>query len=805
MFTYADPDVCPGCRHRIDHAATCESCGIDLTGQPAAEIFRVLSYADRLVVQLAAPVAPAPPPATSPEPVASPEPVRRAAPRPALSAASVPKVLLGLGALCLLVASIVFLVVAWASLGVGGRTGVLAGFTAVASVLMWWVARRGLRAGAEAFSVVALGLLVIDLGGAREAGWLGSIDDAGLVALVGAVTGVVGAAIAVWGRSTQVARLVGAEVIAVAAVAATAYGTADAFSRDDVQWGLVATLVCLAAAAAARVADLRLLVTGSLVEATVAWAVLAGGAVLRLAPQTFDHVWADLAVWPTVVAAALAGLVATQRSLPTPARVAALAAALVMATLAVTVVGLDESATTLALVELGVIAACALVAVLVPRPWSWAAVVPSGIAACALAVSVLSLVATAVTTLLPDGAWGAGFLDSVDAPATPWPWPLLMPVGVVGCGATLATFLHCASDDWRRALLPVVPATLGATALVPALYGVPLVVAVLALALAAGVLGATALATGRVGVGVAATGTTALAVTVGLANEWTTAIVLAMLLAGAVLLGQRPEPWASLAGLVTAPVAAAGLVWTAGELVGLPTVWQALPVVAVLGLTMVLRPEVDRDSAAGIAASVAVAGSVVSDGVVDQTWLAVYLTLAGVAVTASALVNPSRRALARLGLGFFVAAQWVRLEQLGVDTVEAYTLPLAVVLLVVGAVSLVRGADSSLRALGPGLGLALVPSLVLVLAEPVGPRAVLLGVACVALVALGLAGNLAAPLVAGAVVGAVVVLREGTMAQVLPQWATIGLVGVGLTVVGITWEQRLQELRRASAYVRGLR
>jgi hypothetical protein len=123
----------------------------------------------------------------------------------------------------------------------------------------------------------------------------------------------------------------------------------------------------------------------------------------------------------------------------------------------------------------------------------------------------------------------------------------------------------------------------------------------------------------------------------------------------------------------------------------------------------------------------------------------------------------------------------------------------------VGAISLVHGTESSLRALGPGLGLALVPTLMLVLAEPVGPRAVLLGIACVALVAVGLVRHLAAPLVLGAVVGALVVLREGTMAQVLPQWAMIGLVGVGLTVVGITWEQRLQELRRASAYVRGLR
>ena len=43
-----------------------------------------------------------------------------------MSAATVPKILLGLGAMCLLVAALVFLAVAWAVLGVEGRTVVLA-------------------------------------------------------------------------------------------------------------------------------------------------------------------------------------------------------------------------------------------------------------------------------------------------------------------------------------------------------------------------------------------------------------------------------------------------------------------------------------------------------------------------------------------------------------------------------------------------------------------------------------------------------------------------------------------------------
>jgi len=189
----------------------------------------------------------------------------------------------------------------------------------------------------------------------------------------------------------------------------------------------------------------------------------------------------------------------------------------------------------------------------------------------------------------------------------------------------------------------------------------------------------------------------------------------------------------------------------------------------------------------------------------DQTWVAVYLTLGGVLVTASALIHPSRRELSWFGLALFTLAQWVRLEQLGVDEVEAYTLPLAVVLLVVGLVAMLRTDISSHKALSAGLGLALVPSMLLVLIDPVSLRALLLGLACLVLVGVGVLQKWAAPLVAGASVGAVVVLREAVHADVLEQWMVIGLVGVLLTVVGVTWESRLAELRRAAGYVRALR
>src|SRR5262245_13475925 len=100
-------------------------------------------------------VQPPPPPVVSY--VASyPAPAPRPAPAPAarggIAAASVPKILLGLGATCLLVAAVIFLAVAWSSLGVGGRTAVLVALTAGSALSGQWLARRDLGVAAEALT-----------------------------------------------------------------------------------------------------------------------------------------------------------------------------------------------------------------------------------------------------------------------------------------------------------------------------------------------------------------------------------------------------------------------------------------------------------------------------------------------------------------------------------------------------------------------------------------------------------------------------------------------------------------------------
>ena len=96
-----------------------------------------------------------------------------------------PKILLGLGATCLLVAAVIFLAVAWSWLGIGGRTAVLVGLTVTTAFAGQWLARRDLGVAAEALTTVALGLVVLDVFGAENAGWLRTPSDEWFLVIVG--------------------------------------------------------------------------------------------------------------------------------------------------------------------------------------------------------------------------------------------------------------------------------------------------------------------------------------------------------------------------------------------------------------------------------------------------------------------------------------------------------------------------------------------------------------------------------------------------------------------------------------------
>ena len=59
----------------------------------------------------------------------------------------------------------------------------------------------------------------------------------------------------------------------------------------------------------------------------------------------------------------------------------------------------------------------------------------------------------------------------------------------------------------------------------------------------------------------------------------------------------------------------------------------------------------------------------------------------------------------------------------------------------------------------------------------------------------------------GAVVGAVVAVRESApyVDAAVPRWSLLALAGAVLVVVALTWESRMADARRASAYLGRLR
>ncbi len=348
-------------------------------------------------------------------------------------------------------------------------------------------------------------------------------------------------------------------------------------------------------------------------------------------------------------------------------------------------------------------------------------------------------------------------------------------------------------DRFVAATLLVVAAT--ATL---ASYAVPLAAVV-------GLLAVAALAVAWLRRPVVASGVIAVAVSAALPSAVLTAIACAAAVAVAVLLLRSRDSVSTVLGGLLLPAASAGLLWSGAEVADVAVELRAVPVLVVLGLLAIARPRVEVEASAALAGLVAALASL--DVAPDQpTALAVHLTVAGVLVTLSGLVHPQRRVLAWPGGALLAAATWVRLADLGVEAPEAYTLPSAVVLILVGLHRLWRTPGAGTAAALPGLTLATVPSLLWVLADPVSPRAVLLGVACLGLVLAGAQLGWSAPLAVGSLVGGLLVLREvAPYASELPQWVLIGLAGTVLTLVGVTWEHRILELRQATAYLGRLR
>jgi hypothetical protein len=897
----ADATRCPSCANPLPaERDVCQFCGLHLTGPLAGRLWQVslqaaeLLETRRLIIEQLR-REPAPAAAPSAVPAAFPATAEAAAPPPTAAAPvrqqpewsrrRVQNVLLALGVGLLAVAAIIFLAVSWDRLGVGGRSVVMAGVTALAGLAAVRTHRRGLVSTAEWLSLLTVMLAVLDCFGARSADlaglgstsaaayWAGALAVVALLAgllaavlptrslrLAAAVLGLlpvpllsvhlssgidpelalfaVGmtaqtvaalALVAVWpfGARTRDARIVVAVGGALSLVAASMAAGGAAYGEDGslvVGTALLLVLAAVVAVAASVLADRRS-------DYASAVPVLDGAAVVILVAA----VWApafDLVPdrWqPGVFAALAAALLAATRLVPVARRTAvamvALAAALLPALAAAEPVSR------------------AVEAMLQPLHTPWAHSV-SEVAVVADRPAVLELAMAGVALLL--GAWllrvrplaavavpvllGAAALT---APAFGAGYPLTLGVSV---GLAAALLVAGAVLDargrvvvgWAALGSAAVLLTLTTTWSLAADRATLAVLPAAALALVAGAVaarGSADLRPWRVGLVVSALllGVAEAAAVLrydgaGWPAVWSLALSVLALVAAAVVAAvalrtEVEDPfWAPLHSAAVA-VAGAALVADAAALAGfsdvalagcgLAAAGVAAALLALTGAPVPVRRPVRGvlQVVAGIAAVPALAFAAV-DG--ERLWVALLVVGLGVAVVAT---TPSRHRLGWVAGVVLAASSWVRLAMAEVDAPEAYTVPGGVALLVVGALRRRRDpAYGSWQAYGSGLSLVLVPSLLRAVTDAGDLRPLLLALTAAAVLAVGAARRLQAPLVLGAVtlgVDALVQLAPYLAAayDVVPRWVTIGLLGLALVGAGATYEQRVRDLRRVGRHV----
>lgn len=844
---YADPTLCPDCRSALPAGApVCPTCDLLVRHPLAVDLFRTLRRADALVGELrlastafhdrpaptpASTTSGAPPvtaasglggplvppgghlgpkraPALSPQPPSPPPPGLSPQPeRSGVAFASVPKILLGLGAFCLLVAAVIFLAVSWSALGVGGRTAVLGGLTLGAGAAALLLHRSGLRIAGESLVVVALGMLALDVVGAGAAGWLGSGDEVTLA--TGLVVLTASLALSVLRVGGQ-PRLVAPQVIAGISLWTAYVGTFDLTEHLAIA-GHLFTALALAVVVTARRLDLVPLQWSAAAAGVFAW--LGAGSVAAtdaIADPDLHQLWIEGSGWSLLLSAAallLPGVVLRRHGL----LLAGASGAAMVLTGVLTLPCVDTDTTTFGLVSLAVTGAWVLALAALPRAARPIAVAPSAtggliLLVLSLTTGGLALARWAETTRVFDRPVDVAMTGPDPVTEALLTVPSLL---VVLSAAVLLT-----TDRDRLRVLTWLPAAaiitgLGAT-ITLASYDVALalpVATLMATALTAGVfalrahgtpssaLTVVALLVGG-GASVAALSSSLLtAVAAGLAA----ALALGVALAGREV-GQRVP--AGLAAPALLALAATAVV----HVVGGDAAWVAIPVLVTVGVLAVAVPRTEVEAAAAASAVLALPISMTVTGDVGGL-VSLWLAVAGGLACASALLHPSRRGLAWVGAALLLLATWVRLLDLEVSEPEPYTLPLAAALLAAGLWRLQRSEHAgTAETLLPGLLLGTVPSLLWVLGDPVSLRALALGGACLVLAVAGAALRWSAPLLVGATVGAAVVLREiGPYAGDFPKWVWIGLAGALLTIVGITWERRLLEVRKAVGLLGRLR
>ncbi|WP_328483008.1 hypothetical protein OHS71_33205 [Streptomyces sp. NBC_00377] len=728
--------------------------------------------------------------------------------RPETTAPGVQNVLLLLGGILLTIAAMVFTLVSWGHLGITGRSLVLGAVTLAVLGAPVALLNRGLRSTAESVAGLGLALTVLDAYALHEVVFTAADGTTYAAAVSTALA-------AVWAAyGTALAALSGAVTLRLPRPAALVVAQ------------LPLVLWTIALGGGPHMVTCAVLLTAAL-DAVVA---------LRVSEQPVRPVAMVCAFGAGGWGVLTAGLLSLGASGPS----AAVRAAALLLLAAVIALGMARSAPRPELTT-GMAATAALCAVAglggvlrvsVPADWAVPAYLACGIALSAAvrgpqavrrgvalasgavqAGAVLwALPAVGITLLGPASwlghIWSGAPGDARAAVTTDVSWPshaVTAPLVLAAVAVVLATAVR--SEQWRpQALTAALTAAWGAALVTPAALQLPYLAALsvhgftVAALVALVVVGRRTVLTARTAGALALLTSFGLAA-LSLATEPATLAVLASLtgvFAVAAWRGRQAPVYAAASlGHATALACAAGA--SAGwrpEYIALLVL--VVPVVAALVAARLGDPVTTWTvEAAGTVAGLVAIGLAVT----DPPLLALVLSLCAV-IAAGTAVRPDRRHVGYAAVALFVLAMWVRLAAWEVVVPEAYTLPVTVPALLVGALRRRRDpAASSWTAYGPGLTVTLLPSLATAWGDVEWTRPLLLGAAALLLTLLGARHRLRAPLVLGGSVLALDALHELApyllqVTDALPRWVPPALAGLLLLALGATYEQRLRDVRR---------
>ena len=423
--TLTDATRCPSCSGPLPGSASCPNCGVDLSGPTARAVWQVSVQTAAMLAERARLIAALRAQASPPDLWTPQHPTRRTAgvsestsrasvsptppalpvrPAPEWTRRKVQNLLLSLGVGLLAVAAVIFLVVSWSVLGIGGRAAVMAGCTVLAGGGAALASRRGLGSTAEAVSLLAVGLGLLDGVGARAAGLAGLDDVERLVYWAGALVVIAAlsaaTAVVVPTRSLRIAAAVLGQLPVPLLTAHVADGSshpAAVTAAGLSLWAVASVVLAAGWPLGSRRRDSRVVVAGG---GGLAWLLACGAALVAAYGEAGSVVPGTALLLILAGVAATSALVGDRLSALNTAGVTASAALTLAAAWSVPVDQVD--ARWLPVVLSGVAAGLLAAALVVPRAHRTA---PAAVALAAAVAPGLAAVTAVGTVVLGQLGW----------------------------------------------------------------------------------------------------------------------------------------------------------------------------------------------------------------------------------------------------------------------------------------------------------------------------------------------------------------------------------------------------------------